>query len=209
MYWVARDPSHVRVTFFSVLSASGQRKIHRITNVIGILWAPQMPVQNFRAIHPIAVEIFHSGLTNIAIPRARVAKNHSYCLTLWAGALEHHTIIQSGGFNKGKPSCCEIWMPEQNLVMAFGDTDGQVRKCHPLNLLYATKQIRQTGNGFSSACHAVSITIWFHVHVVKSPACASARYDFFLKKSIFKAWDPAENKSEQLEKELELASRIW
>lgn len=45
------------------------------------------------------------------------------------------------------------------LVMALGDTDSPVRKYHPVNLLDVTKQMRQTGKGFSSACHAISITI--------------------------------------------------
>lgn len=51
------------------------------------------------------------------------------------------------------------WMPQQYLAMAFSDTDSPVRKCHPVNLLCGTKQIRQTGNGFLSPCHALNYAI--------------------------------------------------
>lgn len=57
------------------------------------------------------------------------------------------------------------------LVMALGDTDTPERKYHPVNLLDVTKQMRQTGKGFSSAWHAISITIQYHAQAVKSPAC--------------------------------------
>lgn len=50
-------------------------------------------------------------------------------------------------------------MSQQNLVMAFADTDRPEWKCPPVNPLYVTKQMRQTGNGFSSACYAISITV--------------------------------------------------
>lgn len=62
-------------------------------------------------------------------------------------------------------------MLQQYLAMAFGDTDRPVRKCHPVNKLYVIKQIRQTGNGFLSACGAISIMIWFNVHKVKPSVC--------------------------------------
>lgn len=55
------------------------------------------------------------------------------------------------------------------LVMALGDTDTPVRKYHPVNLLDVTKQMRQTEKGFSSAWHAISITVQYHTQAVKSP----------------------------------------
>lgn len=83
--------------------------------------------------------------------------------------------------------------------MAFVDRDSPVRKCHPVNLLYVTKPIRQTGNGFLSACYAISITIWYSCACSKvSSVClnASVWFDLF-EKPIFRAWYQAESKMEK------------
>lgn len=108
-------------------------------------------------------------------------------------------------------------MPQQYLAMAFSDTDSPVRKCHPVNLLCGTKQIRQTGNGFLSPCHAISIILWFHVglHEVKSlPPCTSIPWCmvntiFFLKESIFRARDQTESQdwTEQGESRAEVCKK--
>lgn len=54
--------------------------------------------------------------------------------------LLYHTTIESGKFNKGKAASCEIWMPQQDLLMALGDTDSPLWKYQPLNLLNVTKR---------------------------------------------------------------------
>lgn len=80
---------------------------------------------------------------------------------LCAGLLEHPPLC----------SMMDLIKSKQRAVMAFGDRAIPERQCHPVNLLFVTTQIRQTGNGFLSACHAISITFWFHVREVTSPMC--------------------------------------